>query len=67
MQHIFPDKVTAHVCHLADGSQRTVLVSPTETFGKALARMGYSADDVESVTLINAPLNYEPDYSIASR
>lgn len=67
MNHTFPAKVTAHVVTFANGHSRNILVAPSETFGKALARMGYSADDVKSVTLINAPLDYEPDYSIASR
>lgn len=67
MNHVFPSKVTAHVTTFANGHSRNVLVSPSETFGKALVRMGYSPDDVKSVALINAPLDYEPDYSIASR
>ncbi len=67
MKHVFPDNITAHVLTLCNGSTRTVLVSPSETFGKALARLSIKEDDVKSVLLPSAPLTYEPDWSVGSR
>jgi hypothetical protein len=67
MKHTFPDNITAHVCLMADMTQRTVLVSPSETFGKALVRLGIEQDDILSYEVSNAPLHYEPDLSVGSR
>ena len=67
MSHCFPDKPTAHVCFMADMSHRTVIVSPSETFGHALARLGIMQDDILSYELQNSPLHYEGDFSVATR
>lgn len=65
--HCFPDKITAHKLTFNDGSRLTLLVPPSETYGKALARSGYKDEDVSCIELGDSPLSYEPDNSIASR
>ncbi len=65
--HCFPDTITAHKLTFNDGSRITLLVAPTETYGKAMARAGYRDEDVSCIELEDSPLNYEPDNSIASR
>ena len=67
MHNVFPDKITAHKLTFRDGSRLTLLVPPSETYGKALARSGYADADVVSIELPDSPLHYEPDNAIASR
>lgn len=55
-----------HDVTFQDGSRLPVFVAPSETFGRALARLGFGANEVASVA-VSGPLNYEPDYAIASR
>lgn len=52
---------------MLDWSVVYVLVTPSETFGKAIARLGIASEDIRSVEAENAPMHYEPDFSIASR
>lgn len=65
--HCFPDTVIRHVLVMLDWSVVYVLVTPSETFGKAIARLGIASEDIRSVEAENAPMHYEPDFSIASR
>lgn len=67
MKNIFPDKITPHKLTFRDGSRLTLLVPPSETYGKALARSGYLDEDVVSIEIPDAPLHYEPDSTPASR
>jgi hypothetical protein len=67
-QHSFPSDYLNHSVTLKDGRGWNLLVAPSETFGKALARQGIPADEVASVELGNgAESSYEPDWSVASR
>lgn len=66
-KHCFPSQVTEHKVTIVDGTNFKLFVSPCETFGHALARMGIPPDSVASVGLDNAPMYYEPDFSSASR
>ena len=66
-KHSFPDKITEHIVTLTSGKKFQLYVSSFETFGRALARSGVSENEVTCVALSNAPIWYEPDYSIASR
>lgn len=67
MQHIFPPKVTEHRVALNNGERVTLLVSPSETYGHALARAGIAANSIASVELPDSPIWYEPDHAIATR
>jgi hypothetical protein len=66
-KYSFPDKITEHVITLTNGAKMRLLVSASETFGKALARANINPDDVTCVGLSTGPIWYEPDYAIASR
>lgn len=65
-RYSFPSTTLRHDVTFIDGSHLPVFVAPSETFGKALSRLGFGANQVASVA-ISGPLNYEPDYAIASR
>lgn len=65
--HVFPDSVLLHVVTFNDRTRTTLGVAPSETFGHALRRAGFSPDDVSSVEVPDAPLSYEPDFASAVR
>lgn len=73
ISHIFPPHVLEHVINLDPtdptdpiGDLTSISVSPSETFGHALARAGIKPDEVASVQ-VNGPLWYEPDWEVATR
>jgi len=66
-KYSFPDKVTEHTVTLTNNKKFRLYVSPSETFGRALARFGIDESEVTCLGLSTGPIWYEPDYAIASR
>lgn len=67
MEHIFPPKVSEHKLTLRDGTKLSLFVSPSETYGHALARTGIKDSNVASIVIENMPIWYEPDSASATR
>lgn len=61
----FPGETLRHDVTFTDGSHLPVFVAANETFGKALARLGFKGEEVSAVA-VDGPKGYLPDYCVAS-